>query len=33
MNETTDKVAQNSQMAQRNETKLFINHPLLRDLY
>ena len=33
MNETTEKVVLNSQIAQRNETKLFINHPLLRDLY
>lgn len=33
MGDLTEKVVNSSQILQRNETKLFINHPLLRDLY
>ena len=33
MSELTDKDVSDSQAVARNQTKLFINHPLLRDLY
>lgn len=33
MNDLTDKITDNSEAAQRNNSKLFLNHPLLADLY